>query len=218
MEAKGDTTVTYRRNECGCKKEDWYGWPSMDLMEMDSNLNVQQYIQQSIQEGKSNEEILELPEGMNEGLWKYEHLRQFCMQLNGLAVMLQEECNPVSCPQMNATEQWIFLCSLHTSPKNCSAIDYTRHTLDGTASLLNSNRYFPSRVNIKESSLSKIGSVCRRIYRIFGHAYFHHRSIFDDFENETGLCQRFTTFVTKYALMASEHLIVPMIIENILVE
>lgn len=31
----------------------------------------------------------------------------------------------------------------------CSAIDYTRHTLDGAASLLNSNKYFPSRINIK---------------------------------------------------------------------
>ena len=27
--------------------------------------------------------------------------------------------------------------------------DYTRHTLDGAASLLNSNKYFPSRVSIK---------------------------------------------------------------------
>jgi len=64
----------------------------------------------------------------------------------------------------------------------CSAIDYTRHTLDGAAALLNSNRYFPSRITIKESSIAKIGSVCRRIYRIFSHAYFHHRALFDLFE------------------------------------
>lgn len=31
------------------------------------------------------------------------------------------------------------------SPQQCPAIDYTRHTLDGAASLLNSNKYFPSR-------------------------------------------------------------------------
>ena len=28
-------------------------------------------------------------------------------------------------------------------------LDYTRHTLDGAACLLNSNKYFPSRVSIK---------------------------------------------------------------------
>lgn len=44
-----------------------------------------------------------------------------------------------------ATEQWIFLCAAHKTPKECPAIDYTRHTLDGAACLLNSNKYFPSR-------------------------------------------------------------------------
>lgn len=38
------------------------------------------------------------------------------------------------------------------------------------------------RVSIKESSVAKLGPVCRRVYRIFSHAYFHHRSIYDEFE------------------------------------
>lgn len=37
-------------------------------------------------------------------------------------------------------------------------------------------------MSIKESSVAKLGSVCRRIYRIFSHAYFHHRQIFDKYE------------------------------------
>ena len=49
---------------------------------------------------------------------------------------------------MTATEQWIFLCAAHKTPKECPAIDYTRHTLDGAACLLNSNKYFPSRYNL----------------------------------------------------------------------
>ncbi len=40
----------------------------------------------------------------------------------------------------------------------------------------------PYSVSIKESSVAKLGSVCRRIYRIFSHAYFHHRQIFDKYE------------------------------------
>ena len=76
---------------------------------------------------------------------------------------------------MTATEQWIFLCAAHKTPKECPAIghshllscmikvyhtassyplsDYTRHTLDGAACLLNSNKYFPSRVSIKVTNL-----------------------------------------------------------------
>lgn len=70
------------------------------------------------------------------------------MELNGLAVRLQSECHPETCTQMTATEQWIFLCAAHKTPKECPAIDYTRHTLDGAACLLNSNKYFPSRLEI----------------------------------------------------------------------
>ena len=63
--------------------------------------------------------------------------------------------------------------------------------------------------------MAKLGSVCRRVYRIFSHAYFHHRSIFDDFENETFLCRRFTQFVTKYNLMPKDNIIVPILEEII---
>lgn len=137
---------------------------------MDSTLAVQQFIQQTIRRDPANlEAILKIPEAQDDGVWKYEHLRyksyikfyfylvrltinkyyylvrQFCMELNGLAVRLQSECKPEICTQMTATEQWIFLCAAHKTPKECPAIDYTRHTLDGAACLLNSNKYFPSR-------------------------------------------------------------------------
>lgn len=57
---------------------------------MDSTLNVQQWIQQCIHNDfKDIGTILSCPQGVEEGVWKYEHLRQFCMELNGLAVLLQ---------------------------------------------------------------------------------------------------------------------------------
>lgn len=201
-----------RRNPAGTKCSDFYNWPDQSFEEMDTTLAVQQYIQQTIRHDNSDiENILTAPEGQDEGVWKYEHLRQFCLELNGLAVKLQSECTAETCSQMTATEQWIFLCAAHKTPKECPAIDYTRHTLDGAACLLNSNKYFPSRVSIKESSVAKLGSVCRRVYRIFSHAYYHHRHIFDEFENETFLCRRFTVFVISYNLMSRDNLIVPIL-------
>lgn len=199
-----------RSNPPGTRAEDFYKWSEQSLEEMDSTLAVQQYIQQLIRRDHTDiDAILHMPAGQDEGVWKYEQLRQFCLELNGLAVRLQAECKPDQCWQMTATDQWIFLCAAHKTPKECTAIDYTRHTLDGAACLLNSNKYFPSRVSIKESSVNKLGSVCRRIYRIFSHAYYHHRQVFDEAENETYLCRRFTSFVTKYELMSRENLIVP---------
>lgn len=204
-----------RINRPGTKAKDFYNWPDESFEEMDSTLAVQQYIQQQVRRDPSRVDlILTPPDSQDEGVWKYEHLRQFCLELNGLAVRLQAECQSETCLHMTATEQWIFLCAAHKQPKECPAIDYTRHTLDGAACLLNSNKYFPSRVNIRESSVQKLGSVCRRVYRIFSHAYYHHRNIFDEFENETYLCRRFTIFVTKYNLMSKENLIVPILAEE----
>ncbi len=54
-----------------------------------------------------------------------------------------------------------------------------------------------------------MGSVCRRIYRIFSHAYYHHRTIYDEFEERTHLCRRFTVFVLRYGLIPKDNLIVP---------
>jgi hypothetical protein len=201
-----------RRNLPGTPGGNFCRWEEETFEEMDSTLAVQQYIQQTIRKNVTDvDTILTAPDTQDEGVWKYEHLRQFCMELNGLAVALQSECQPENCSQMTATEQWIFLCAAHKTPKECPAIDYTRHTLDGAACLLNSNKYFPSRVSIKESSVAKLGSVCRRVYRIFSHAYFHHRQIFEKFEAETHLCRRFTVFVTKYKLMTRDNLIVPIL-------
>jgi len=209
------STAVLRRNRPGTKAEDWCRWKDEAFEEMDSTLAVQQLIQQAIRRDFSNiDAILTPPDGQDEGVWKYEHLRQFCMELNGFAVRLQVECNPETCTQMTATDQWIFLCAAHKQPKECPSIDYTRHTLDGAACLLNSNKYFPSRVSIKEASVDKLGSVCRRVYRIFSHAYFHHRGLFDEYENETLLCRRFTVFVRKYALMSKDNLIVPILEEQ----
>ena len=181
--------------------------------------SVQQCIQQLIRKDyKDVEAILDPPPVQDEASWKYEHLRQFCNELNSLTVCLLEECDPLVCKQMTATEQWIFLCAAHRQPKECSALDYTLHTLHGAASLLNSNKHFPSRVSIKENSAQKLSSVARRIYRIFSHAYCHHRTLFNDFEEKTYLCKRFTRYVIKYDLMTTDNLIVPLSVLDLEVE
>lgn len=63
------------------------------------------------------DKILQLPDQQDEGVWKYEHVRQFCLDLNKITVLLQQECSPSICSQMTATEQWIFLCAAHKNPK-----------------------------------------------------------------------------------------------------
>ncbi len=132
---------------------------------------------------------------------------------------------------MKATDEWLYLCAAHKTPKECCAIDYIIHTLDGTAALLNSDKYFPSRVSIPESSLKYFQSIARRLYRVFSHAYFHHKDLFDQVcplpsplhplyliltltlvnkvENETRLCERFVRFSTRFKLIPKKLQIIP---------
>ena len=75
---------------------------------MDSTLAVQQYIQQTIRRDVSDvHSILTAPETQDEGVWKYEHLRQFSMELNGLAVALQSQCQPETCTQMTGVVTYL---------------------------------------------------------------------------------------------------------------
>uniref|UniRef100_A0A2K5Q4Q3 Uncharacterized protein n=1 Tax=Cebus imitator TaxID=2715852 RepID=A0A2K5Q4Q3_CEBIM len=164
-----------------------------------NRLGTKQCIQQNIRADCSNiDKILEPPEGQDENIWKYEYLKQFCLELNGPDVKPQSECHPDTCTEMTASEQQICLY--------CPAIDYTRHILDGVV-----NKYFPIRVSIKESSVAKLGS----IYRIFSHAYFHHWQIFDEYENETFLCCQFTNFALKCNLMSKDKLSVLILEEEV---
>lgn len=65
-------------------------------------------------------------------------------------------------------------------------------------------RYFPSRVTIKESSIAKIGSICRRVYRIFSHAYFHHRALFDLYEVRARRCDSISARNTNIRCVCTE--------------
>eukprot|EP01137_Pigoraptor_chileana_P028417 Opistho-2@12357 len=199
-----------RRNRPGTKSDQLDSWRDVDLADMETVLAVQQYIRQTIKRDRKNlAAILELPEGQDSDLWQYEHLRQFCFELNHLIVSLQDACTALSCPQMKATDEWLYLCAAHKQPQECSAIDYAVHTLDGTSALLNSNKYFPSRVTIPPASAKHFQSIARRVYRIFAHAFFHHRDIYDQFENETSLCARFVKFSIMFDLIPANLLIIP---------
>jgi hypothetical protein len=154
--------------------------------------------------------IYRCPVEADESLWQYEHIRQFTIELSAFAVYLSSVCDNTSCPQMKATDEWMYLCAAHKQPQECSAIDYIIHTLDGTAALLNSNKWFPvGSPTVPESSLKYFHSITRRLYRILSHAFFHHKDAFDEFEFQNHLCRRFVAFSKVYDLIPPKLLIIP---------
>ncbi|CAZ82667.1 unnamed protein product [Tuber melanosporum] len=149
------------------------------------------------------------PEGIEEYLWCYELTRRLTRDLNILLVaLLKDNCTASSCPEMRASE-WQYLCAVHDPPQSCCAIDYSTHTLDQAATMLCTNRYFPSRLSPHNTSVKHLASIFRRLYRIFAHAWFQHRSVFWEVENEFGLYLFFKTVSEKYSLIPEDNLTLP---------
>lgn len=186
-----------------------------DVHDVDRVVAVPQPSQESLQgmfdsdKGKSKENenpfggMEEEAPSVDTDVWIYEQLRRIVLDFSTpWLTLLQRECDKrnKSCEAMNA-DDWMYLCASHGEEKQCCAIDYMIHTLDGTTALLNSQRHFPSRTYIPTTSLRHFGSACRRISRIFVHTYEHHRDVFEACEAETALYARFLALVQTYDLI-----------------
>jgi hypothetical protein len=147
-----------------------------------------------------------LDEDSARSLWTFEHLRLLCEELSLLAVALDGVCTPTSCPTMVVGEDWVFLCAAHRTPQECPAVDYFIHTLDGTAALLSSAKWFPLRTSVSPQSARFYPSVARRLMRLLGHAARHHAEAFSEFERQHHSCARFLKLATAHNLLPQEQL------------
>ncbi|KAE9389034.1 Mob1/phocein [Gymnopus androsaceus JB14] len=149
---------------------------------------------------------------VDESCWIYEQLRRLAQDLtHPLITNLQNECTRQTCPEMKAGE-WLYLCVAHGNDggmEQCCAIDYILHTIDSATALLNSPRAFPSRMAIPAPSYRHFSSLARRLGRIFAHAYFHHRALFEQAEAESSLYRRFEEIVGRWNLVPREFLVIP---------
>ncbi|EPS38787.1 hypothetical protein H072_7457 [Dactylellina haptotyla CBS 200.50] len=217
------STVGNRRIRKGSKAKDILGPPLVPLSELDSAFQLQEHLAallSSITNPPDSEHIIPLsrkdceqiatcPEGIDDWMWCYELTRRLTRDLNHLVVgLLGDNCTEETCPEMRAS-LWQYLCAVHDPPRSCCAMDYSVHTLDHAASTLCSTKHFPSRLNINANGTKQLSSIFRRLYRIFAHAWFLHRSVFWDVENEHGLYVFFRIVSDKYNLIPEDNLTIP---------
>lgn len=163
-------------------------------------------------------QLAEPPEGIDRSLWLYELCRFLTMKVNNLLVAFFAEdppCSSQTCPEMRASE-WQYLCAVHDPPKSCCAIDYCCHTLDWATNTLTSPKYFPSRLTLgaetaggPQASMRHLTNIFRRLYRIFAHAWFQHRSVFWEVEGNDGLYIFFKTVCDMFSLIPEDNYTIP---------
>ncbi|KAK6341769.1 hypothetical protein TWF730_001265 [Orbilia blumenaviensis] len=212
-----------RRIRKGTRSKDITGPPLVPLAELDSAFQLQEHLAALLSSTtnppgsdhviplsrKDCDRIATCPEGIDEWMWCYELTRRLTRDLNHLVVgLLSDNCTEETCPEMRAS-LWQYLCAVHDPPRSCCAMDYSVHTLDHAATTLCSTKHFPSRLNINANGTKQLSSIFRRLYRIFAHAWFLHRSVFWDVENEHGLYVFFRTVSDKYSLIPEDNLSIP---------
>ena len=158
------------------------------------------------------------PQGVDKSLWLYELSRWSVIKANELLIAFFADnppCSAETCPEMRASE-WQYLCAVHEPPKPCCAIDYCCHTLDWAGDTLSSNKNFPSRLTSgngaaggSTAAVKILTNIMRRVYRIFAHAWFQHRSVFWQVEGQEGLYIFFKTICDVYALIPEENYTIP---------
>ena len=112
----------------------------------------------------------------------------------------EKTCTPASCPKMIASDEWHFLCAPHADkPRDCCAIDYMQHTVDSCASLLMLEKPITSPAK-------QYNSIVRRVFRIFGHLYFHHVEFFKSISDECAKCY---LFLKEFGLWKPDMAIIP---------
>ena len=66
-----------------------------------------------------------------------------------------------------------------------------------------------NRISIPSASHRHFNSLARRLSRIFAHAYFHHREVFEQAEADSSLYARFLALIDKFDLVPREFLVIP---------
>ncbi|KAI9817907.1 MAG: hypothetical protein M1832_004527 [Thelocarpon impressellum] len=235
-QAAHDADAT-RRVRPGSKAHDMAsGPPLVSLGDLDSAFQLQEHLKalyyahtqpshldHSVPITKETATILVTPpDGVDRSLWLYELCRLVTKEINTLILAFFNDappCSAATCPEMRASE-WQYLCAVHDPPKPCCAIDYCCHTLDWAANILTSTKTFPSRLTLGNSEsgsnvgansngLRNLQSVSRRLYRIFAHAWYQHRSMFWQVEAQTGLYVFFKTICDAYQLIEEGNYTVP---------
>lgn len=199
------------KNPPGTCFKDLYNWKTpVEITNVTEACTIQLYIQQLIRNDASRyKEINKRPSKVAENLWLCELFRQTIIDLNFLVLELSTVCkseNP-DCSKMIATTTYEFRCAAHSPPKQCSAMDYMLHTLDNVTLILNSPKVYTERNKPSKSCHRDLETLDRRLYRLFAHAFFHHKDVFVRYEKKHYLYRRFMDMTATYSLATPDQLL-----------
>ncbi|EAY10997.1 Mob1/phocein family protein [Trichomonas vaginalis G3] len=173
---------------------------------------VQYYIQALLKKYPNDiDRLVKCPEKLDKNSWIYASFRQFLKEINYFAYEHRFVSTAETMPKMQFTINGNFVecrSAAKNPPAPVPAIDYITQTVDmATVAILDQTK-FPSGV-INPDGLNLIMTYMRRLYRVFSYSYICHREVFDELEEKTHLCERFTRFAREFNLIQAQDIHIP---------
>ena len=201
---------TKKRVYFGQKRDEVFKYEATAISEKFTLFAMSEYIKELITSDYTNiERIIDVPRDVDGADGRLQFLvcsmKILLIEVGLFVVYLSPQCNQKNCSKMQATTKFRYRCSAHRKPKDCNSIQYMVHTLDLFTEKMSSPQYIYSNEKIPEKKAKKdMGDLCRRVYRIFAHSFFHHQQLFDHYEATHLLCTRFILFFRKYQLVPNQ--------------
>lgn len=173
---------------------------------------IQYYIQAVIKKFPNDvDKHVKCPENVDKNSWIYACFRQLLQEINYFAYEHRFVSTAETMPKMQFTINGNFVecrSAAKNPPAPVPAIDYITQTVDMATQAILDQSKFPSGI-ITAEGLNLIMTYMRRLYRVFSYSYICHREVFDELEEKTHLCERFTKFAREYNLLQPQDIHIP---------
>eukprot|EP00443_Scrippsiella_acuminata_P095651 CAMPEP_0115559232 /NCGR_PEP_ID=MMETSP0271-20121206/99853_1 /TAXON_ID=71861 /ORGANISM="Scrippsiella trochoidea, Strain CCMP3099" /LENGTH=237 /DNA_ID=CAMNT_0002993283 /DNA_START=88 /DNA_END=801 /DNA_ORIENTATION=- len=148
-----------------------------------------------------------LPVGVGRDEWIASQMIGISRETMQVINVLEDVCCEKMCPRMTAGEHVTYLWSdeKNPQPQVVSAPEYMKNLVLYTESKLSDRRLFPIDGSaLPPEFINEVTTMCRRLFRVYAHAYLSHFQAFQDNEAEAHLnCyfKHFLYFVLEFGLV-----------------
>jgi len=142
---------------------------------------------------------VKLPEGTDKNYWIVAQLLGIYAECNFCIALQREFCSCVTCPKMRAGKHVEYKWSDKDSPHPVSlpAFEYMRKLSLHADYVLSDEKLIPQDGSpFPEHFMGEMRSLCKRLFRIYAHAYIHH---FEAVQKEAE-CEAQLNFIFKHFL------------------
>jgi MOB kinase activator 1 len=172
--------------------------PRKNIPEGTRQYTLYRYVERTLDSGDLKKAVI-LPPGEDLDEWLAVNTVDFYNQVNLIYGTVTEQCNPTTCPVMNAGPKYEYhWCDgiQFSKPIQVSAPQYVDYLMTWIQSQFDDEGVFPTRIGVPfpKSFQSTIKTIFKRLFRVYAHIYLTHFSYLVELGQEAHMNTSFRHF------------------------